>query len=107
MVDPVAAGLAETIRALRTELTEAMETAAGEPLRFEVGAVQLDVTLAITKGGGVDGGVKFGVISFSAKGELTNATTHRLSLTLQPTVIDSEGNPQPVKISRKSDHEPG
>ena len=106
MVDSVVAGLAETIRALRSELYMAMETATGESLRFELGLVQLDMTLAITREGGVDGGLKFGVVSFSAKGEVTNATTHRLSLSLQPTVIDAEGNIQPARISSSSCREP-
>ncbi|MFF5090444.1 trypco2 family protein [Streptomyces niveus] len=105
MDDRVAAGLAETIRALRTELTDAMESGHDEALRFELGAVTLEVTLAITNEVSGDGGVRFGVVSFGAKGKIGDDVTHRLSLSLSP-VVDDDGQTRPARINARADREP-
>src|SRR6266498_4807386 len=98
MSDLIAAGLAETIRALRNELTSAMESGEGERLHFQLGAVQLEVTLAITREGGGDAGIRFGVVSFGAKGNLEDAATHHLTLSLQPVVRDASGQTRPAEV---------
>jgi Trypsin-co-occurring domain 2 len=48
--------LAEVIGELRPELQEAINAGEGEQLRFELGPVELEPTVAVEKGGG--GGVK-------------------------------------------------
>ena len=48
--------LAEVIGELRRELQEAINAGEGEQLRFELGPVELEATVAVEKGGG--GGVK-------------------------------------------------
>ncbi|MYX04230.1 MULTISPECIES: trypco2 family protein [unclassified Streptomyces] len=106
MDDRVAAGLAETIRALRAELTAAMESGSNESLRFELGEVSLDVTLAITKEASGDAGVRFGVVSFGAKGKLGDDVTHHLSLSLSPVVVDHDGEARPARINARADDEP-
>jgi Trypsin-co-occurring domain 2 len=106
MSDQVVAGLAETIKALRAELTTAMESGEHEALRFQVGSVELEVTLAITREGGVDGGVRFGVISFGAKGGLSDEATNRLSLSLQPVVAAGDGRSRPAEIRGTTRREP-
>jgi hypothetical protein len=106
MSDLIAASLAETIRALRTELIAAMETGQDERLHFQLGPVQLDITLAITREGGADAGIRFGVVSFGAKGSLSDATTHRLSLSLQPVVKDASGQARHAEVSGRSTTEP-
>jgi hypothetical protein len=80
MSDLIAAGLAETIHALRSELTSAMDSGADERLHFELVVVQLEMTLAITREGSGDAGTRFGVVSFRAKGGLKDETTHHLNL---------------------------
>ncbi|MEU2874604.1 trypco2 family protein [Streptomyces olivoreticuli] len=105
MDDRVAAGLAETIRALRAELTAAMENGINEPLRFELKDVSLDVTLAITKETSGDAGVRFGVVSFGAKGKIGDDVTHRLSLSLSPVIVDG-GQARPARINARTDDEP-
>jgi len=106
MSDLIAASLAETIRALRSELTSAMESGAGERLHFQLGAVQLEVALAITRECVGDAGIRFGVVSFGAKGSLRDAETHRLSLSLQPVVKDGNGQTQHAVIAGISNSEP-
>jgi len=98
--------LAETIRALRSELISAMNSGAGESLHFELGAVQLEVTLAITREGAGDAGIRFGVVSFGAKGGLKNESTHHLTLSLQPVVKDASGQTKHAEIAGKSSREP-
>ena len=106
MGEVITAGLAETIRALRRELISAMESGIDEPLHFELGPVQLEVTLAITQEGSGDAGVRFGVVSFGAKGDLKDATTHHLTLSLQPLVKGATGQAQHAEIAGKSHSEP-
>jgi hypothetical protein len=106
--DGVAAGLAETIKALRAELTAAMESGANDPLRFQLGPVELELTLAITREGGVDGGIRFGVVSFGAKGGISDQDTHRVKLSLQPLIRGRDGGPAaPAEIRGTVQHEPG
>jgi hypothetical protein len=106
MSDLIAAGLAETIRELRHELISAMKSGKDEEVHFQLGPVLLEVTLAITREGGADGGVRFGVVSFGAKGEVKDATTHHLTLSLQPVLKNSDGQIQHVEIAGKSPTEP-
>ena len=108
MSDGVAAGLAETIKALRSELTAAMESGANDALRFQLGPVELELTLAITREGGVDGGIRFGVISFGAKAGISDQDTHRVKLSLQPVIRGRDGeSPAPAEIHGTALHEPG
>lgn len=106
MSDLIAGGLAETIRALRTELIAAMEIGQDERLHFQLGPVQLEITLAITREGGADAGIRFGVVSFGTKGNLSDATTHHLSLSLQPIIKDASGQAHHAEISGQSAMEP-
>jgi Trypsin-co-occurring domain 2 len=99
-------GLAETIQALRTELVTAMESGKEDPLHFQLGPVQLDVTLAITREGGGEGGIRFWILSMGAKGSVGDVTTHRLSLSLQPIVAGVSGVTKPAEISSKTSREP-
>ncbi|WP_330320861.1 hypothetical protein OG927_25910 [Streptomyces clavifer] len=100
----VAGGLAETIDALRAELTTAMARGDGQPIRFELGPVNIELELAITREASGDGGLRFGVVSFGAAGRATDAKTHRLALTLNPVAAHGDG---PVRIGASVDGEPG
>ena len=108
MGEGVAAGLAETIKALRSELTAAMESGANDSLRFQLGPVELELTLAITREGGADGGIRFGVVSFGAKGGISGQDTHRVKLSLQPMIRERDGGSlAPAEIHGTARHEPG
>lgn len=54
--------LSDVIGELRRELQQAMYTGEGEPLRFELGPVELEATVAVEKGGGGGAKVRFWVI---------------------------------------------
>lgn len=99
MGEIVAAGLAETIRALRQELEDAMSGITKEGLHFELGDIDLEFEVAITRDASANGGVRFGVVSFGAEGKQASATTHRISLKLQPVLLDSGGQHLEVLVN--------
>lgn len=77
-------GLADAVRALRSELTAAMAEGEGQRLQFELGAVEMEFLLEVRKEGGGEAGIKFWVISLGAKGEVSSGSTHRVKLSLSP-----------------------
>jgi len=76
--------LAEVIGELRRELQQAMHAGEGEPLRFELGPVELEATVAIEKGGGGGAKVRFWVIELGGDAKASQASTQRIKLALQP-----------------------
>jgi hypothetical protein len=80
--------LSEVIKELRRELQTAMTDGAEEPLRFELGAIDLEVTVAVEKTGGASGKVRFYVFELGADGSVSNTSTQRIKLTLQPRLAD-------------------
>ena len=76
--------LAEVIGELRRELQRAMDAGEGELLRFELGPVELEATVAVEKGGGGGAKVRFWVIELGGDAKATQASTQRLKLALQP-----------------------
>ncbi len=77
-------GLADAIAALRRELTTATAAGKDSALRFGLGPVEMEFLLEIRREGGGEGGVRLGVVTVGAKGAITNASTHRVKLSLQP-----------------------
>ncbi|MGN5382178.1 trypco2 family protein [Streptomyces lasalocidi] len=76
--------LAEVIRALRDELESAVEAGAGEALRFELGPVEVEVSVAIVAGASAEVKPRFVVVSLGASGNVERTTTQRIKLTLTP-----------------------
>jgi Trypsin-co-occurring domain 2 len=83
--------LAEVIGELRRELQQAMHAGQGEPLRFELGPVELEATVAVEKGGGGGGKVRFWVIELGGDAKASQASTQRIKLALQPRLTASGG----------------
>jgi hypothetical protein len=77
-------GLTDAVRELRKEIGAAMTAAEGEDLRFELGPIEIEFALTLTRTGGADAGVNFGVVAVGARGERGSETVHRLTLTLEP-----------------------
>ncbi|QQQ80743.1 hypothetical protein IOD16_23030 [Saccharothrix sp. 6-C] len=76
--------LADAIDVLRDQLSQAQRRGKDSPLRFVLGEItaEFEIELVRAKGGG--GGLKFGVVEASARGERTNRSTQRLTLRLNP-----------------------
>lgn len=79
-----AIGLADAVAAVRGELVRAQADAAG-PVRFEVGDIELEFTVALTKNASVDAGIRAWVVSLGSKLSESQADTHRVKVTLHPT----------------------
>lgn len=79
--------LAEMIGQLRHELTCAVN-AANPPgaLRFELGPVGLEVTVAVSKGAAPGAKVKFWIVEAGTETSVGKVSTQKITLTLHPTV---------------------
>jgi Trypsin-co-occurring domain 2 len=62
--------LAETIAAVRRELSSAQTDGAGQAIQFRTGQVELEFEVAVTRTGGGEAGVRVWVLTLGAKGEL-------------------------------------
>ncbi len=82
-------GLADAVRALRTELTAAVESGKGESLRFEMGPVEMEFLIEVERQHSGEGAVKFWVVNFGGRAGVTHGSTHRVTLSLSPK--DAQG----------------
>lgn len=76
--------LAELIGQLRAELTEAMDAGEGADLRFELGPVELELTVAVDKEAKPGAKVRFWVIELGADVKAASSSTQQIKLTLDP-----------------------
>lgn len=91
--------LAAMVRELREELYRSMAGTGTGPLRFELGAVEVEATVAVERSGGVGGKVKFWVVEANGDASLADSRTHRITLTLQPTLVAPDGTHHRVLIA--------
>jgi Trypsin-co-occurring domain 2 len=82
--DSTLPSLADTIAAVRRELSSAQAAGQGQSIQFRTGPVELEFEVAVTRTGGGQAGVQLWVLTLGGKGELAQATTQRIKLTLQP-----------------------
>jgi Trypsin-co-occurring domain 2 len=76
--------LSDLIENLRVELSRARQAGKGDELRFEVGQVELELSVGVTKEGGASGGIRFWVIEVGGEAKAASAATQRMKLTLTP-----------------------
>ena len=97
--------LADTIAAVRRELSAAQAAGQGQPVQFRTGPVELEFEVAVTRSGGGQAGVQLWVLTLGGKAELGQATTQRIKVTLQPVnpetgedarVADARRGPEPA-----------
>ena len=74
--------LAQVISQLRQELSAAMREGEGEDLRFELGPVELELTVAVSKEAGPNAKVRFWVVELGADAKVASQATQRITLTL-------------------------
>jgi hypothetical protein len=77
--------LTSAIDAIRGQLTEAMARSEGQRLQFELGNIELEFEVALTRETSVDGGVRVWVINMGASGARTTSAVTRVKVTLKPT----------------------
>jgi hypothetical protein len=88
--------LASVIRDLREELDRAVSAAEGEALRFELGPIELELSVALERSAQAQAKVRFLVVDSGADVGLGKTSTQRISLTLKPTLA---GSHRPVAVS--------
>jgi hypothetical protein len=93
--------LADTIAAVRRELSAAQAAGQGQSVQFRTGPVELEFEVAVTRTGGGQAGVQLWVLTLGGKGELSHATTQRIKVTLQPI------NPETGQDARVADARQG
>lgn len=76
--------LSDVVRALRRALAAATTEGEGSEVRFELGPIELEFLVDVRREGAGDAGVRFGVVSFGAKGTIASGSNHRVKLTLNP-----------------------
>lgn len=83
--------LADAVRALRQELSNAMAAAStDENLRFEVDAVTMEFAVEVTADTDAHAGVKFWVVDVGAGGGLSRSSSHTVTLELTPKTSTGE-----------------
>jgi Trypsin-co-occurring domain 2 len=80
--------LASVVRQLRAELNEALADAEGERLRFELGPVEVSLTMTVGREAAPGAKVRFWVIEAGADARLSREAVQEIKLVLTP--IDTQ-----------------
>lgn len=89
----MAVELAELIGQLRAELTTAMSDGENADLRFELGPVELELSVGVEKSMAPGAKVRFWVIEAGTDAKVASSTTQRIKLTLDPRKAGQPGRP--------------
>jgi hypothetical protein len=76
--------LANTIAAIRRDLSAAQTAGLGQAIQFRAGPVELELEVGVTWTGGGEAGVQIWVLTLGGKAEREKASTQRIKLTLHP-----------------------
>jgi hypothetical protein len=86
--------LVDVMRDLRTQLIDAMKEAEGEPLRFEVGSVDVELSVAAKQEKTGKAGIRFYVFELGAEVQSGSASTQKLTFNLNPRVAATGASPE-------------
>ncbi|MFJ8828116.1 trypco2 family protein [Streptomyces sp. NPDC102467] len=82
--------LATVIQELREELERAVATSGSKALRFELGEIELEMSVALDRSGHAGAKVRFWVVETGAETTVGANSTQRIKLALQPTLAASD-----------------
>lgn len=85
--------LAAVVRQLRAELNEALEDAEGERLRFELGPVELSLTMTVGRDATPGAKVRFWVVEAGADARLSREAVQQVKLVLTPRDVTAPPGP--------------
>jgi Trypsin-co-occurring domain 2 len=94
--------LVEAVRALRSELERAMESAAGQRVKFEAMDIRMDFQVGVKRTAEGKGGLKFWVLELGGGGSYGKETVQTVSLSLKPILHDGAV----VQIARAETEDP-
>ncbi|MFB9838052.1 trypco2 family protein [Actinoallomurus acaciae] len=97
--------LADVIKDLRDELYRAIDGGENERLQFEVGSIELELSVSVEQTDGVQGKVRFWVVDLGADMNDKNISTQKLKLTLTPTLHADGGRITPRVSGEAEDGE--
>jgi hypothetical protein len=94
--------LASVLRQLRAELDEAMGEAEGERLRFELGPVEMSLTVTVSREAAPGAKIRFWVIEAGADAKVSREAAQDIKLVLTPRDVRAplgpDGKPGPPLI---------
>ncbi|MET9406030.1 trypco2 family protein [Streptomyces sp. NPDC002935] len=90
----VSVELVAAVRALRAQITEAAASDPDSDLRFQMGPIQLEFTVALTRDRTAKGGIKAWVVTADAERKRSMAHTHRVTLNLTPVSAATGESPE-------------
>src|ERR1700749_1676709 len=97
--------LASVMRQLRAELNEAMEEAEGERLRFELGPVELSLTVTVGREAAPGAKIRFWVVEAGGDAKISREAVQDIKLVLTPRDMQApmraDGKPAPPLIEGK------
>ncbi|MEU9731472.1 trypco2 family protein [Streptomyces sp. NPDC048002] len=82
-------GLADLLQDLRSELTEAMRDGTGSDMRFEIGTVELELSVQVQKEARPGAKVRFWVVEAGAEAAVTATSAHTIRLSLEPRLASA------------------
>jgi Trypsin-co-occurring domain 2 len=96
--------LADVVKALRSEILEAAQAGQNEDIRFNVGAIEVEFTVAVKREGGPNGKVKFEVFGIGAElgadAKFARESSQKVKLTLNPHKLNSDGTIGELNIAK-------
>jgi Trypsin-co-occurring domain 2 len=87
--------LADSINALRAELSTAWTRSQNQTLRFRPSPVELTLQAAVTSDAQAEFGVRWWLIELGGELSRQSAVTQTVKLTLDPVLYDEHGKPVP------------
>lgn len=97
--------LASVLRQLRAELDEAMDAAEGERLRFELGQVDVSLTVTVGREAAPGAKIRFWVVEAGTDAKISHEAVQEIKLALVPRDMKAppgpDGKPATPLISGK------
>ncbi len=89
--------LSKAIENLRAELQLSQDLGKEKDLQFKLGPIELELEVVVEKG--VEGGaeVNWWIFGGGAEANISNASTHKIKMTLE--AVDSDG--EPIQVYKK------
>lgn len=87
--------LSEAIQNLRGELLIAMQGHATDKLHFQLGPIEMEFEVEVTREAVVNGGLKWWIVEAGGEARRGSAVTHKIKLVLEPVGADG----QRIKVS--------
>lgn len=82
--------LVDVIRDLREQIAQAQVASAGDELQFEVGPIEIEMSVAVTAEVSGQAKVRFYVLEMGAGGKESEVATQRMKITLTPRTKGSQ-----------------